>query len=289
VSYGYRAAGSVGFVGPRGGFAVGWGRSSYFSATQVYGPAVVPAWGYVGPRPVYVVPAAALFPPEPRRPEPPPDLEVPDGRQNDAVNPGNFVVIRPMNRPPAIPPPPLPRDKQFEFVPKPGADGFPAADKPPADPKARAVFEVAAARAAFAAGEYGRAAERLTAAVRADPASPLPYFLLAQARTARGEYAEAVDALRDGLRLAPDWPASGFRPRELYGPAAARFDAHMADLRAALAAQPDDPTLQFLAGFHLWFLGERGEAAKLFRKAAGKVKDPGPADRFLTEFEGKKA
>ena len=159
----------------------------------------------------------------------------------------------------------------------------------PKDPKQAAVFHVTTARTAFAAEEYGRATERLADAIAADPADPLAYFLLAQVRTARGEYAEAVTAIRDGMKRAPDWPATGFRIRELYGKNPRRFDEHLVELRRASDARPDDATLAFLMGYHLWFLGERGDAAKLFRKAVGKVKDGGVIDRFLAEADGKDA
>jgi predicted Zn-dependent protease len=151
----------------------------------------------------------------------------------------------------------------------------------PADPKARAAFEVARARAAFAEGQYGRAAERLADAIAADPAAALPYFLLAQARTARGEYAEAVAAIRDGMKHAPDWPTFGFNLKELYGAAAVKFDAHLGDLRAAAAADPDDPAVGFLLGYHLWFLGEKAEAVKMFRKVSRQVLGNEVIERFL--------
>lgn len=175
---------------------------------------------------------------------------------------------------------------------KPAEPAKPAAVRPPEpvvpnEPKARVAFEVGRAREAFAAGQYGRAAERLADAIVADPAAPLPYFLLAQARTARGEYAEAVAAIRDGMRRAPDWPASGFNPKEFYGPAAAQFDRHLADLREATYAAPDDPAVGFLLGYHLWFLGEKGEAVKLFRRASRQARDNGIIERFLIEADGK--
>jgi predicted Zn-dependent protease len=159
----------------------------------------------------------------------------------------------------------------------------------PKEPKPRAAFEVTQAKAAFAAGEYGRAAERLADAIAASPEEPLAYFLLAQARTARGEYAAAVAAIRDGMRRAPDWPATTFRLKELYGPNAAAFDEHLAELKQAAAAAPTDPTLGFLLGYHLWFLGEKAEAVRLFKRSSRQVKDRGLIEHYLAEAEGKKA
>ena len=47
--------------------------------------------------------------------------------------------------------------------------------------------------------------------------------------------------------------------------------------------------LGFLLGYHLWFLGEKAEAVKLFKRASRQVKDRTLIERFLAEAEGKKA
>jgi predicted Zn-dependent protease len=200
----------------------------------------------------------------------------------DAVRRGELLVVRPNGGGIANKlPEPEPGFARRGFAPEPA--------ELPKDPKQRAAFEVTQAKAAFASGEYGRAAERLVDAIAASPEESLAYFLLAQARVARGEYAEAVAAIRDGMRRAPDWPATKFNLKELYGPNAAAFDEHLGELKKAAAADPTDPTLGFLLGYHLWFLGEKAEAVKLFRRAARQVKDRGLIERFLAEAEGKKA
>src|SRR5438093_354088 len=66
----------------------------------------------------------------------------------------------------------------------------PDPDKPEADPAAEAARLVRRAREAFAAEQYGRAVERLDAAIAARPDDPLPYFLKAQAQFAAGQYAD---------------------------------------------------------------------------------------------------
>ena len=249
----------------QGGFGYGYG--------PVFFPP--PPLVVVVPPPVVVVqPSAATVV---RAMFPPSDDSVELARRPARdVDPAAFRVVRPQKAVRVLPVRPV--------VPA------PAADPPiPKDPKLAAVAHVAAAKAAFLVGQYGRAAERLNDATAAAPGDPLAYFLLAQVRTARGEYGEAVAAIRDGMTRAPDWPASGFRPREWYGPAAEAFDAHLGELRRASADRPADPALLFLLGYHLWFLGDKDDAAKLFREAAGRVRDGGVVERFLIEADGKNA
>ena len=209
------------------------------------------------------------------------------------VNENDFVVIRPAKGAPklAVNPPVPPRPEAGGPVPAPAPiPAGPVVDAVgdrKADPEAESARQVELAKAAFAAEEYGRAAERLDAAVAAKPDEPLPYFLLAQVRFARGEYAEAVAAVRDGMRAAPDWPAAAFRPKDLYGPHPDRFAAHLAELRRAAADNPADPAPAFLLGYELWFTGERDEAARLFRRVTKQVRDNEIVERFLKEVDGK--
>jgi tetratricopeptide (TPR) repeat protein len=237
----------------------------------------------VVPPPVFVLNPAVLFPTSPDlaaldAPDPPPVKA--NEKDFIAIRPGQPVPGLAMNlppppKPPVVLPPPPP--------PVPPLDG---GEKKP-DPGAESARQVTLARAAFGAGQYGRAAERLAVAIRARPGEPRPHFLLAQARFARGEYAEAVAAVRDGMKLSPGWPATAFRPREWYGPDPGRYDAHLAELRAAAAANPDDPTLGFLLGYQVWFTGDRDEAARLFRRVTKQVKDNTIVERFLREVDTK--
>ena len=312
------ARGQVVF-GPAGhagvGFAFGGKRFAvrgFIGGGSAWGPPAFAPWGYYGgpvsvvapvgywvappvviaPRPVVVVgynapvPRFGLFGPD-DRPRPgtfdPPPAPDPFARRrvDDAVQRGDLLVVRPGGGGVPRVPEPQPGFARPGFAPEPV--------EVPKDPKQRAAFEVTQAKAAFTAGEYGRAAERLADAIAASPGEPLAYFLLAQARVARGEYAEAVAAIRDGMRRAPDWPATTFNLKELYGPNAAAFDEHLGELKKAAAAEPTDPTPGFLLGYYLWFSGEKAEAVKLFKRAARQVKDRGLIERFLAEAEGKKA
>jgi hypothetical protein len=246
------------------------------------------AWA---PPPVVVMPPPVVFAANPLAPanpgfdvrvEPEPALPRADERDFIAIRPGqrppNLAAALPAPVPPKVFAPPIPAGPPLDLV----------GDKKD-NPRAESARQVGLAKAAFAAGDYGRAAERLAAAIRAKPDEPLPHFLLAQARFSRGEYAEAVAAVRDGMKLAPDWPAAVFRPRELYGADPDRHDAYLRELRAVLAANPADPTLGFLLGYQLWFTGHRDEAVKHFRRVTGRVKDNAIVERFLREVDAKVA
>jgi hypothetical protein len=154
--------------------------------------------------------------------------------------------------------------------------------KPEADPTAEAMRQ---AREAFVAEQYGRAVEQFDAAIALRPAEPLPYFQKAQAQFAAGQYADAVASIREGMKRSPDWPVSGFKPHELYGPNPGRFEAHIGELRRAVRDNPTEPALEFLFGYELWFGGDRAEAVKQFRSAAKRGKDGAIIDRFLREAE----
>jgi len=239
-------------------------------------------WGsiWLVPPPIIIVRPVLRFD-EPRDREPEPVRENPveraaaEARVNAAVERGDLVVIKPGKAVVArVPDPPAKAKPPVTLDPP----------KPPADPKALAAFRVATGRAAFAAGEYGRAADRFRAAA---PTDPLAFFLLAQARTARGEYAEAVAAVRDGMGILPDWPRSRFRIVDVYGDRREPLADHLTALRAAATAQAVDPAARFLYAYHLWFAGERAAAVKVFRALSPTVKDNAVIERFLQEAEGK--
>ena len=285
----------TGFVG--GGFGVAgpvWGPPVYGPWCYHGGPwsVVAPASYWVAPPVVFAPPPVVLvgyaagprfnggfggFGPDDR---PRPDFDLPPARDpfaaervNAAVNRGDLLVFRPNGG---------------------GVQAAGGAPRPPDPPRVKPEPVAVAkdpkdlAKEAFVAGQYGRAAERLAAAVATRPDDAATYFLLAQARVALGEYAGAVEAIRDGMRRAANWPAAKVHLREVYGPNAAAFDEHLAELKKAAAADPADPTLGFLLGYHLWFLGEKAEAVKLFERAGKRVRDGGVIERFLREAGGKK-
>lgn len=233
---------------------------------------------------------APPMPPGPVAPQRNPNagLGIPVGARD-----GEFVIIRPKpdanavaanpNVPPGVIVPMIDRIAPRP-VPEPAPRVGPFAPPAPApvnverveaDPAREAARLVQLARAAFAAGEYGTAAGHLDRAIKAKPGDALPLFLKAQARFAAGRYADAVDAVRAGVALAPDWPRGDFDPKALYGPNPERFAAHLATLKQTVAEHPDQPGLEFLLGYQLWFTGEREAAGVLFRAAARRA--PGNA------------
>ncbi len=259
------------FGGPRARIT-GFVASQSFAA-PCFGPTYRPWAPYapvplvvIVPQPIYVVPAydlqgfAERFAERPAEPAPRP-------------NPARWHVVRPANEPPfpAVPRPAL----------NPAAPVAALGDRLP-DANRESARQVKLAQAAFAVGEYGRAAERLAEASRLKPDEPLPYFLQVQVRLARGEYSEAVAAIRDGLKLAPDWPASGFTAKPLYAGDPAAFEAHVAELKAAVDRDPNDATAKFLLAYQLWFRGARDDATKLFQQLAPIVKDRAMVEAFLT-------
>jgi tetratricopeptide (TPR) repeat protein len=152
---------------------------------------------------------------------------------------------------------------------------------PKADPKAENVQQINLGREAFADREYGRAEQRFRQATAVFPAEPLGHFLLAQAQFALGKYQEAVGAIEAGMRRERDWPASAFRPRELYGANAGDFAEHFQHLRQALTKYPDDFFLLFLYAHQLWFDDHWEEARPFFQQARTKAADPRFSERFL--------
>jgi hypothetical protein len=188
---------------------------------------------------------------------------------------GGFRPVRPEDRMKAQQP--VPPDRKAEEKPPPKE----RAPRPPElKPKDEAARQVTLGKQAFAAQEYGRAAARFQEAIRVAPDEALAYFLLAQADFALGKYREATAAIHEGLRRKADWPASDFRPIELYGANAADYTEHLDQLRQAQKQNPADPALLFLYAYQLWFDGHRDEALILFRKALPLVAEP----RFLQLF-----
>lgn len=154
------------------------------------------------------------------------------------------------------------------------------AEVPDADPKKEAARLAKLARASFAAGDYGRAAEHFDRAIAADPDDARAYFLHAQARFAAGQYAEAVARIREGLAHDPTWPKAAFDPAELYAGRADLYADHLAALKKAVADNPGQAALEFLLGYQLWFGGDKAEAGKLFRAAEKRLAAPGPIALF---------
>jgi hypothetical protein len=289
-----------------GGFGLGY-------SPYAYGPAPTPAFGVVR---VYSVPSTVLVPvppPLPFAPLPlplaqgpppfPPEMEGPPPGQAA----GGFRALAPADRPQEAkprerprPPAELPAPKPAppkdeapkapappkEEAPKPKPAPRPPPQLPPAprpelDPKDENARQVGLGTAAFAMGQYGRAAYHFRLALGVAPGEPDAHFLLGQALFALGKYPEATAAVHEGLRLRLDWPTRPFRPLELYGDNVADYPEHLARLEEALGRNPDDPVLLFLFAYQLWFDGRQEEAVPLFERAARLLPDRTDSERFL--------
>ena len=88
------------------------------------------------------------------------------------------------------------------------------------------------------------------------------------ALVALGKYHQASKVLKQGLKIAPEWPRSGFRVEALYGNNRAAKTAHLGTLSQAVAAKPSDADLPFVLGVFVHFGGEADRAAFLFERAA---------------------
>lgn len=136
-------------------------------------------------------------------------------------------------------------------------------------------------KAAFAAGEYGRAAENFQRALRALPDRGNVEPLLAQAWIALGKYADAATAIHRGVRQNPAWPGVGPRLIELYGPRQDEWTAHRRQLQDASETWPEDLAIQFLRAYSDWFEGPRDDARRRFEKLRPLVADAAIIARFL--------
>jgi hypothetical protein len=268
-----------------GGVGFGHGRhridgfvtGGYFAPYPSYGSSVTIVTVYASPPPSPLVVTPA-------------ELDVlrqlnmlPRDRDQDRDEPRPPVRIGP-NKGPRNPNPPAPPEKlvppaKEKPVGKPRDLPLPG-PRPAATPKAEHERLVQLGKDAFAAQQYGRAAERFRQALAADDQAPA-HFLLAQAEFTLGKYFDAVDALEAGLKLDPNWPTAPFHPQALYGPDGDDFTEQLQRLQNALARHPDDPVLLFLYAYQLWFDGRRNEALPLFQRAAAVAADKAAIEKFL--------
>jgi hypothetical protein len=190
--------------------------------------------------------------------------------------------IGPNNRGPNLMQPPVLPLPAPGPAPRPAAPAIPLPnpERPEDNPKDEHARLVRLGKEAFAAQQYGRAAERFRRALAVDDQASA-HFLLAQAEFALGKYFDAVDAIQAGLKLDPNWPTSSFHPQALYAPAGDDFTEQLQRLQNALSRHPDDPVLLFLYAYQLWFDGRRNEALPLFQRAAAVSENKAAAERFL--------
>jgi hypothetical protein len=254
------------------GYGRGWYDSPFF---YPMGPSPVTVVQVYSPPPQVVFtppPLTRLAPPrQPAEPVQPPQPKPP--ADNAA---GGFRPVRPEEPKPPPKPAEPPKEKPREKPPE-----LPRPPFPQADPRAEGARLTALGLEAFAAAQYGRAAQRFRQATQVNLNEARANFLLAQAEVALGKYDEAVEVIQQGMRLDPDWPTANFRPVALYDGNVADWPDHLQRLQEALARHPNDAVLLFLNAYQLWFDGRQDEARALFQRAAAVAADKSFSERFL--------
>ena len=304
--FGYQSGYQFSFNGPGYRFSsYSYSRGFYaapivpFSYSYGWVPAAGPGFGpgfgnpFFLPPPPFAGPILPVANNVPANPDAAPLRNRNDGAPALAVK-GEFLVISPKGTSTtrvgeggtispvvdrvAAPPDRLP--PAFRFDPFADRRALGERDLPKLDPAAEAADQVKRARESFAVEEYGRAVEHLDRALRAQPDDVRATFLKGQGQFAAGQYTEAVATIQAGIQATPNWAANGFQVKGLYAKPE-QFEAQLADLRKATAANPTQPSLQFLLAYQLWFSGERPEATKLFQDLARRLKDPSAVEPFL--------
>jgi tetratricopeptide (TPR) repeat protein len=106
----------------------------------------------------------------------------------------------------------------------------------------------------------GIAIERIPVACRYAP------FGLSDALFAQRKYAESAAAIQEGMKFIPDWAEQAGDLRKFFGNTGV-YNLLIDDLKHAAEGKPDDPSIQFLYGYHLFFTGRRDEAKPYLERA----------------------
>jgi hypothetical protein len=217
------------------------------------------------------VPAVPDMPPVPNIPPMPREVPPPIPPQEEM----------PLPPPPRPKPAPKPKDRA-KPAPQPddGEPRLPQREEPAADAQEEAERLLRRGRDEFAVGEYGRAAQRFRRAGELNPRDTSTPFLVVQCLLAMAKYAEASEALVAVLKARTDWPTTAFRPLDLHT-AAGDYAETIEALETTRKRHPDEPLLQFLAGYMRWLDGRREEARDLFRQARAAGFAPEAIEAFL--------
>jgi tetratricopeptide (TPR) repeat protein len=117
----------------------------------------------------------------------------------------------------------------------------------------------------FRAGNFKKAEERYTQAVRAAPDLALPRVRLGQIAMIRGQYSTAANRLREAETAEPGWILNAPDIQALYGEPT-DFATNVARLESYLQAHPDDRDAWLVLGAE-WFLSGRAhKAADVFKR-----------------------
>ena len=240
VTYGYPGWGYPYAGYGYGGYPIRYGYSwPYYldTGTGVMGPYVAP--------PIYVPPEQLGFGPQAVR-----NLLGLNSVQRPIVN-RNIIV----------PPPAAKRENAADAAQQPRPRGSNA------EARARSEQFLQFGDRQFATPNLAGAYDRYKKAADAAPDLAEPYFRLGHTLAAMGRYEQAADYFGRGLSLAPDWPTQGLQLAELYRDKMAARLATLDTVKRAAAAEPDNRSVQFVAGVQFFFDGQTEIARRYFERA----------------------
>ncbi len=120
--------------------------------------------------------------------------------------------------------------------------------------------------ALFRAGRYAEAADAFRLAARSDHGDAAARLFVGHAYFALGRYADAIGFIRRAFDLQPKIAMLDYGIHALYGNAA-DFDKHVAALKAAAEARPNDRELWLLLGYVHRYSGNRDAGVAALTRA----------------------
>lgn len=140
----------------------------------------------------------------------------------------------------------------------------------------------------FKDGNYEKAATAWRHAIVEEPQNGLLLMMLSQALFADGKFDEAAGALQQGMLATPEesWGIVPQNFKDLYG-SNSDYSKQLKELEAARKANPDDPALRFLLGYHYGYLGYHTEAVTELDKGLEIVKQDELASKLRSAFQKK--
>ncbi len=126
----------------------------------------------------------------------------------------------------------------------------------------------AAGEEAFRAGQYQTAIKDWQHAMVDDPSNGGLVLMTAQALFQLGQYQPAAAAVQAGMQMVPEdqWGNVVKNYTQLYGNIE-DYTKQLKELEDARKANPDDPSLRFLLGYHFGYLGYPKQAVRELDKA----------------------
>jgi len=134
---------------------------------------------------------------------------------------------------------------------------------------------------AFEAGRYEQALSLFRLATGLNTYDPAARIHAAHAAFSVRRYSEAVRWLRSAFDLEPRLVDLPYDVRDDYGNRE-DFNDHLAALKAAIAASPNENDLLILLGYIHFYSDRRGEAARVLRQVADRRPKNAPKDELVS-------